>query len=329
MLGIAGHEALGRTFDLTQAFDLSFRQPPLKERSGNPLLIGLGDPVAGPLLGLFYDAPSTPEQLAGPPDLAPAHSHSCDNFRICMKGELWVGRERYHHGEFRLQQSGRPYGSDGDAPHAEGNWRIIFFADRRGFAVRPTNPELRKQYAAATREASRGRLGDVVPELLDDEDPGVVGMATNLTTPLSRLGHIDGTFADTAGWGDLGDGSKVAGSLMGLPDLGPVVLLISTPAGKVASPAYTFGTDSFRLVIDGSYAVGGESRVMGDMRIHPAGVPWPEVVAGPEGLGHVLILGDRRGATAEVDGSAAASRWAAQLGDLVAGMHAGLGAAAA
>ena len=71
------------------------------------MLIGIGDPVVGPLVGLFYDAPSTPEQLAGAPDLAPAHSHPCDNFRIVMKGELWVGQERYHHGQYRLQKSMR------------------------------------------------------------------------------------------------------------------------------------------------------------------------------------------------------------------------------
>ena len=129
--------------------ELSFRKPPLSERSAMPVLIGMGDPTAGPLVGLFYDAPSTPEQLAGPPDLAPAHSHPCDNFRVVMKGELWVGQERYHHGEFRLQRTGRPYGRDGDAPDPEGNWRIIFFADRRGHRVRPTNQQLRAEYASA------------------------------------------------------------------------------------------------------------------------------------------------------------------------------------
>ena len=55
--------------------ELSFRRGPLSERSAMPVLIGIGDPVMGPLVGLFYDAPSTPEQLASPPDLAPAHSH--------------------------------------------------------------------------------------------------------------------------------------------------------------------------------------------------------------------------------------------------------------
>ena len=158
----------------------------------------MGDPPRS-LLGLFFDAPSTPEQLAGPPDLAPAHSHSCDNFRICMKGELIVGKERYHHGEFRLQQSGRPYGQDGDAPHVDGNWRIIFFADRRGHLVRPTNPEIRAQYRAAAPAISE-RYGDLLPELLDDDDGGVVGMVTNLTTPLSKLGHIDSSFRGPDGW---------------------------------------------------------------------------------------------------------------------------------
>ena len=59
-------------------FDLSFREPPLSDRSGQPMLVGMGDPVAGPLLGLFYDAPSTPEQLAGPPDLASRCGVSAD-----------------------------------------------------------------------------------------------------------------------------------------------------------------------------------------------------------------------------------------------------------
>jgi hypothetical protein len=310
MLAIAGVDPPGETLGL------SFREPPLSERSGRPMLLAMGDPVAGPLVGLFFDAPSTPEQLAGPPDLAPAHSHSCDNFRICMKGELWVGRERYHHGEFRLQQAGRPYGSDGDAPHPEGNWRIISFADRRGYAVRPTNPELRAQYAAATREASQGPLADVVPVVLDDEDPGVVGMATNLSTPLSRLGHIDGTFADADGWDDIDDASKIAGAMLGLPDLGPVVLLISTPAGRTATPGCAFDADTFRLVAGGSCRVGDDELVMGDMRIHAGGVPWREVVAGPRGLHQVLIIGDRRGARPDADGDGG-RRWAAQLDALL------------
>jgi hypothetical protein len=311
--------ALGMDLD-ADTFDLSFREPPLSERSGQPMLLGMGDPVAGPLLGLFYDAPSTPEQLAGPPDLAPAHSHSCDNFRICMKGELIVGQERYHHGEFRLQQSGRPYGQDGDAPHVEGNWRIIFFADRRGHLVRPTNPEIRAQYRAAAPAISE-RYGDLLPELLDDDDGGVVGMVTNLTTPLSKLGHIDGSFRDTNLWGTLG-GSKVAAALLGLPDLGPVVLLLRTPAAQVAAPACTFGTEGFRLVIGGSYSLDGRERTMGDMRLQTSNTRWAPVIAGADGLDEVVILGDRRGAAPSVkSGEPSAEAWAGGFDALLDGLR--------
>jgi hypothetical protein len=314
--------ALGFDID-ADIFDLSFRAAPLREQSGVPMLFGMGDPVAGPLLGLFYDAPSTPEELAGPPDLAPAHSHSCDNFRIVMKGELWVGQERYHHGEFRLQQSGKPYGQDGDAPHADGNWRIIFFADRRGFAVRPTNPVVREQMRAALEGMSE-RYRNVLPEILDDDDNGVIGLATTITTPLSKLGHIDGSFRDVDAWEMLGE-SKVAASLLGLPDLGPVVLLVHTPAAATAAPACTFGTDGFRLVIAGSYDRDGTTYEMGDMRFQAAGTRWDRVVAGPDGLDEVVILGDRRGASAQVDDDdPAAQAWAGQLDATLDRLHAAL-----
>ena len=313
--------ALGMDLD-ADAFDLSFREAPLSERPGLPMLLGMGDPVAGPLLGLFYDVPSTPEELAGPPDLAPAHSHSCDNFRICMKGELIVGQERYHHGEFRLQQSGRPYGQDGDAPHVEGNWRIIFFADRRGHLVRPTNPEIRAQYRAAAPAISE-RYGSLLPELLDDDDGGVVGMVTNLTTPLSKLGHIDGSFRDADGWDALGASStaRVAAALLGLPDLGPVVLLLRTPAAQVAAPACTFGTEGFRLVIGGSYSLDGRERTMGDMRLQTANTPWEPVIAGADGLDEVVILGDRRGASPSVQGGPNAEAWARDFDALLDGLR--------
>ncbi|HEY7107172.1 MAG TPA: hypothetical protein VH986_12265 [Acidimicrobiia bacterium] len=318
--------ALG--FDLdTDAFDVSFGAPPLNQSSGRPRLYGMGDPVAGPLLGLFYDAPSTAEELAGPPDLTPAHSHSCDSFRIVMKGELWVGQERYHHGEFRLQQSGIPYGQDGDAPHAQGNWRIIFFADRRGFAVRPTNPEARAQMRVAV-EAMRDRYRDVLPEILDADDGGVVGLVTTITTPVSTRGHIDGTFADVGAWQTLGE-SQAAVSLLGLPDRGPVVVLAHTPAAATAAPECTFDTDGFRLVVGGSYERAGTTYAMGDMRFQGAGTQWDRVVAGPDGLDEVIILGDRRGAVPHVDdGDGAARAWRDELDATLARLRADLAASA-
>jgi hypothetical protein len=313
--------AVGMSID-PEEVGLSFRRPPLSGRSGQPILIGIGDPVVGPLVGLFFDAPSTPEQLAGPPDLAPAHSHPCDNFRVVMKGELWVGQERYHHGEFRLQRTGRPYGRDGDAPHVEGNWRIIFFADRRGHRVRPTNADLRAQYASPEAMArTRDHFGAVLPVVLPDSDDGVEGLVTTIDKPFSRLGHIDSSFDEADGWEPAGDGRSMAVTLMGLHDAGPVVILQRTAPGRQATPAFRFDCDVFRCVVRGSHTGAGSE--MGDMLLRAAGRRWDEVVAGPDGLDEVIILGDRRGAIAQVD--ADDSGWTRTLQRLVDGLSAGLG----
>jgi hypothetical protein len=296
MIGAVGLESNA------EELDLSFRRPPLADRSGAPVLIGIGDPVTGPLVGLFYDAPSTPEQLAGPPDLAPAHSHPCDNFRIVMKGELWVGRERYHHGEFRLQRSGRPYGTDGDAPHVEGNWRIIMFADRRGHRVRPTNPDLRR--AAASPEAiarTKERFGGVLPVVLPDEDDGVDGLVTTIDKPFSKLGHIDASFLEAGSWERVGADGRLAVTLMGVHDSGPVVILQRTPANVAVTPQITIGSDAFRCVIEGAYELGGRVLEMGDTLVRAANRPWEAAMAGPDGVDEVIVIGDRRGAVASVE----------------------------
>jgi hypothetical protein len=298
------------------AVELSFRRAPVSARSGAPVLIGIGDPVAGPLVGLFYDAPSTPEQLEGPPDLAPAHSHPCDNFRIVMKGELWVGQERYHHGQYRLQRSGRPYGRDGDAPHADGNWRIIFFADRRGHRVRPTNPELRAQFASPeTLARTKEHFGDVLPVVLADEDDGVNGLVTTIGKPFSRVGHVDGSFDEADTWEPVGSGGRLAVTLMGVHDVGPVVLLQRTRAGEVATPAAHFGADVFRCVIRGSYRRDGQVAQMGDTVLRAENQPWDAVIAGEDGLDEVIIIGDRRGLPAVAAGPG--QDWADTVGTIV------------
>ena len=316
MIGAAGLDVSG------DVVDLSFRRPPLSDKSGAPVLLGIGDPVAGPLIGLFFDAPSTPEQLAGPPDLTPAHGHPCDNFRVVMVGELWVGQERYHPGEFRLQRSGRPYGRDGDAPHVDGNWRIIFFSDRRGHRVRPTNPELRAQSASPEAlRRTRDYYGDLLPEILPDEDDGVDGLVTTIAMPFSRVGHIDGSYSDAAAWEPLGSG-RAAVSLLGVHDVGPVVILQRTPAGRTATPAMRFGSDVFRAVIGGSYLRSGDVVEMGETLTRAPGLGWEEVVAGPAGLDELIVIGDRRGSDPEV--LTGASDWAADLSAILARLRAEL-----
>jgi hypothetical protein len=320
MIGSAGLEGSGDTATL------SFRRPPLSDQSARPVLLGIGDPVAGPLVGLFYDAPSTPEQLAAPIDLTPAHSHPCDNFRVVMKGELWVGKERYHHGEFRLQRSGRPYGRDGDAPDVEGNWRIIFFADRRGHRVRPTNPKLRSEYStpeafAATKE----RLGDLLPVVLPDDDDGVDGLVTTIDKPFSGLGHIDASFDEAEQWEAIDADRRVAVSLLGAHDVGPVVIVQRTPAGREATPEVRFGTEVFRCVIRGTARSGEHTFEMGDTSLRAADEVWQPVVAGPDGLDELIILGNRQGGAPQVPGG---DPWAERLAAIQRDLETKLAAAA-
>src|SRR5690606_3215280 len=68
------------------------------------------------------------------------------------------------------------------------------------------------------------------------------------------------------------------------------------------TPAMTFGSDVFRCVISGSHQRGGETVEMGDCRFQAAGVPWEAVVAGPDGLDEVIVVGDRSGRHAVVEG---------------------------
>lgn len=307
----------------SDVYEVSFRTAPLNERSSQPLLIGIGDDSCGPLVGLFYDAPSTPELLLREPDLTPSHSHPSDSFRIVMKGELWVGQDRYHHGEFRLQKAGRPYGSDGDAPSPEGNWRIISFADRRGLRVRPTDKQLRQQAStpqafAAIREA----LGPVLTDLLEDADDGVDGCVTTIDKKWSKVGHIDSSATESYTWEPIGDGGQISVTLMGVHDVGPVYVLQRTPAGRVSSPAATFGSDVFRCVIQGSVRVGDVALEMGDCRVQAGGVAWDEVIATEQGALELIVVGDRAGAVPEtVDDH---TGWAERLGELIAGLRAEL-----
>jgi hypothetical protein len=292
MIGARGFDVPG------QDFDISFRRPPLTEWDGRALVFGMSDAVAGPLVMLLYDAPATPEQLAGPPDLTPAHGHPSDNLRVVMKGELIVGKDRYHPGEFRLQRTGRPYGRDGDAPHVDGNWRVIVFADRRGHILRATNKDLRAQLSGPDALARiHDQFGELLPEILADDDDGVPGLVTTLDKPFSPLGNADAAYSEADTWPELRNGSRIVVTLMGVHELGPVVVQQHTAPGIMATPAFTVDTDVFRCVISGTHQRDGHVVEMGDCRFQAAGTPWEAVIAGRDGLDELIVFGDRRGAT--------------------------------
>jgi hypothetical protein len=307
----------------SDVYDVSFRRSPLNERSAQPMLIGIGDDEYGPLVGLFYDDPSEPDMYLARPDLAPAHSHPADNFRICMKGELWVGSQRYHHGEFRLQRSGTPYGADGDAPHPEGNWRVISFADRRGFRVRPTNRESRAESATPERFAMiRERFGPVLQSLLPDDDDGIQGCVTTIEKNFSKLGHVDSSLTESYTWATMGNGGNIVVTLMGEHTVGPIYIVQRTPARAQATPAVTFDSDLFRIVVQGSAVMGDHEADMGDARFQAGGIEWGEVTAGDTGLVELIVIGDRRGAAAIPTGDQ--HGWAERLDELVTGLVAQL-----
>jgi hypothetical protein len=164
--------------------------------------------------------------------------------------------------------------------------------------------------------------GDMLPVILDDVDDGVDGLVTTIDKPFSRVGHVDASFVESDTWNPIGDGARAAVSLLSLHDVGPVVILQRTPAGRVATPAATFDSDVFRCVIAGSHERAGQKVEMGDTRFQSAGVQWEPVVAGPDGLDELIIVGNRQGAIPAVDGDAAG--WAATLDEIVAGLRPGL-----
>jgi hypothetical protein len=166
----------------------------------------------------------------------------------------------------------------------------------------------------------------VLPVVLADEDDGVDGLVTTIDKPFSRVGHVDGSFDEAVEWNLVGEGGRVAVTLMGVHDAGPVVILQRTPPGQVATPAVTFGSDVFRCVISGSAHAAGQTQEMGDTAALPDGHRWPQAVAGPHGLDEVIIIGDRRGATSLAPDDHAG--WTDTLNGLISRLSSRLPAAA-
>ena len=94
---------------------------------------------------------------------------------------------------------------------------------------------------------------------------------------------------------------------------GPVPALLRCDPGAPACPAGTVETDGVHAVVDGSCVVEGSPRTLGDAWVIEPG-PQPGVVAGPEGLSHIVVFADRRAVGGFAASGDAASR------DLAAGL---------
>jgi len=176
--------------------------------------------------------------------------------------------------------------------------------------VRPTNPELRAEVEDDEVIAKQREMYGV--DILPANDPGVNGLMTTIDKEWSAVQHIDASFAEVDTWLPVANGDTMSVSLLGIHDVGPMWILQRTPAGAVATPAMTVGSDVFRCVIDGSHERSGENVEMGDCRFQSANVAWDEVFAGFDGLDKVICIGDRTGSPIHV-GDGDKVGWADQI----------------
>ena len=240
-----------------------------------------GDADVGPSMLLTCTPPQT-----DPLPRAPAHRHDSDNWRISLRGTTSMGRATYAAGEFRFQRGGEYYGGDDITWGPDGGYGLVFFADRRGMAVRPAKP------SSFSDDASRvwaEACGLTVP----DPYPGASSFSSQLGV-FDKSGKLEGAFHDSAAWPELVPGVRMVISLLGDATAGPVVLLVDADAGVSAVPAGTFPSEVLHLMVAGSAQVGDDVLKLGAIRLQTAAVPSPAITAGPDGLQQIMIIGDRR-----------------------------------
>lgn len=240
---------------------------------------GLGDPVTGPIVQLGLVTRQSSEPLDWKHVVDPPHFHGSDQFRVLAGGRWSLAGQPLATGEFAFQEAGRVYREhpDGDDPA----WILLIIGDRRGSS--PT----------VVREEDRSTVidtGNALDRPVDAADyahpAGPRGLPAVATTggSMSR-GYLRGRIADVA-----------AGALSGvLGDArsGPVVHVLHVEPHAVV-PAHVAATEQFLAVISGSCSIDDAEHRGGDMRVQPAGVSMPEVVAGPDGVELTLVVADRR-----------------------------------
>lgn len=296
MLKIAGREATDdEVIDLSYAEARSWNDPPFltdlpeEMRQAHFAAVTFGADRVGPALYIFAMEPGS-----NYPD-GEAHMHASDNWRIALKGELPVGRKKYGPGEFRFNAGWRAYPSDNGAQGPEGGWSAVFFADRRGTAVRPVSTSLTEDQAAVFEGAFLvSDWAEVGGDVVDLEDTADESCLLTTLGSLNNTGYLNGSFDDREGWHRDEAGRVVAGALMGHASMGPIVLLSHAPAGPIEVPDRSLDTDVVRIVVNGSCTVDGRSYEAGDIRLQKAGAPSGGSVAGSDGVDEVVIVGDRR-----------------------------------
>jgi len=262
-------------------------------------LILIGDEAVGP--GIFVTAAAPGLEI--PKEMrAVAHAHGCDNWRISLLGDFHMGPEEYGPGEYRLQEGWRVYPEDDQSYGPDGGWQVVFMADRRGLkrrlAVEPPQGVVYPEELVAPKIAEKFEFNcDLV-----SDDPAMTAGPTAIASTIGppghaklRMGKLNGSFADSDKWSAVAPATRMAVTLLGNKDKGPVLVFVHTEASEVAAPRSRVPTELYRLVVEGSCRIGGKIYEKGDMRIQEAGM-WCEPVEALEGgLKELLIFGDRNG----------------------------------
>ena len=169
-----------------------------------------------------------------------------------------------------------------------GGFGIIMFADRRGSPIRFVDPNHEFQEGA---DAGARAFADSFGFELCDPCPGAPAIHTTLGK--TQHGHLDTGFEESDSWAEAAPGVRLATSLLGEVTAGPVLALLRCDPGAPACPAGTLQTEVFHAVVAGSCVVEGSPRGLGDAWVTAPG-PQPEVLAGPDGLSHIVVFADRR-----------------------------------
>ena len=248
---------------------------------GRGLVLMLGDATAGPWVFFSCFGPMENEMPRGF-----AHGHDSDNWRISIQGTTNMGKYAYTQSQFRFQDGGVPYPGDNVAWGPQGGYGIVMFADRRGWPVRPVDEKLVEQMETQQNAYSQQMGIEVLHPC-----PGAPAIRTTLGD--TTHGHLDSGFDSAADWDEIVPGTRAAVSVMGEPTLGPVLVLLNSDSGAQAVPAGNLSTETLHVVAGGSCVVDGATKMLGDFWLTESGAQ-SEVVAGPDGLSHVLVIGERQ-----------------------------------